>query len=295
MMSPAAGAVVGLLAAVGVLSLLASLRAMRRPSMLARVAPFVPLSPSTLATLQPSTSALDILAASLRSMAWPTRGLVNAPARPTFAAAHRIDQLAWSAAGAIGGGALALLAIGRGTSPIALLILPLFGIALGLLWCDRLLTRRAKQRSARIGRELPNTAELLAFAVAAGEPPLAALERVADTMDGELAEEIGRAVRHVRAGSTLEDALRSLSDNAGSPAVERFVDGLLVSMERGTPMADVLRAQAADARSADRRQLMELAGRKDTLMIAPVVFLVLPTVVLIAVFPGFQSLNLIVP
>jgi tight adherence protein C len=59
-------------------------------------------------------------------------------------------------------------------------------------------------------------------------------------------------------------------------------------------MAEVLRAQAADARAAGRRSLMEAAGRKDVAMLIPVVFLILPTVVLIALFPGFQSLQLIV-
>lgn len=295
MTASATGALLGLLAATGVLMLFASLRAMRRPSLLVRVAPYVPLSPSASAALQPSASALDVLAAAARSTLWPARGLRNDAPRRRIVPAQRMDQVAWSAAGAIGGGALALIAIGREASPVALLVLPLIGIVVGLLWCDRLIARRARQRSARIGRELPNVAELLAFAVAAGEPPLAALDRVATTMEGELAEEIAQAVRQVRAGSTLDEALRALSDSAASPAVERFVDGLLVSMERGTPMAEVLRAQAADARAADRRVLMELAGRKDTLMIAPVVFLVLPTVVLIAVFPGFQSLNLIVP
>ena len=295
MTASATGALLGLLAATGVLMLFASLRAMRRPSLLVRVAPYVPLSPSASAALQPSASALDVLAAAARSTLWPARGLRNDVPRRRIVPAQRMDQLAWSAGGAVAGGALALIAIGRDASPVALLVLPLIGIVVGLLWCDRLIARRARQRSVRIGRELPNVAELLAFAVAAGEPPLAALDRVATTMEGELAEEIAQAVRQVRAGSTLDEALRALSDSAASPAVERFVDGLLVSMERGTPMAEVLRAQAADARAADRRVLMELAGRKDTLMIAPVVFLVLPTVVLIAVFPGFQSLNLIVP
>lgn len=294
-MTSAAGALIGLLAATGVLVLFASLRAMRRPSLLVRVAPFVPLSPAASAAVQSSPSAMDVLVVAARSALWPARGLRDEAPRLRIVPAQRMDQLAWAAAGALSGGALALVAIGRQASPISLLVLPLIGIVLGLLLCDRLISHRARLRSARIARELPNVAELLAFAVAAGEPPLAALERISDTMEGELAVEIAQAVRHVRAGSTLDEALRALSESADSPEVERFVDGLLVSMERGTPMAEVLRAQAADARAADRRQLMELAGRKDTLMIAPVVFLVLPTVVLIAVFPGFQSLNLIVP
>ncbi len=61
------------------------------------------------------------------------------------------------------------------------------------------------------------------------------------------------------------------------------------------PLAAVVRAQAEDARTEERRRLMELAGRKDVAMLIPVVFLVLPTVVLVALFPGVQSLRLVVP
>jgi len=71
------------------------------------------------------------------------------------------------------------------------------------------------------------------------------------------------------------------------------VDALVVALERGTPLADVLRSQADDIRGARRRTLLELAGRKDVLMLVPVVFLILPTVVLIALFPAAQALRLL--
>jgi len=136
---------------------------------------------------------------------------------------------------------------------------------------------------------------LLAFAVAAGESPVVALERVANTVHGDLADEIRGAIADLRGGLTLDEALKGVSDRTGSVDVERFVDGIIISLERGTPLAEVLRAQAADARAAERRKLMELAGRKDVAMLIPVVFFILPTVVLIALFPGIRSLELVVP
>ena len=47
----------------------------------------------------------------------------------------------------------------------------------------------------------------------------------------------------------------------------RFVDGIAVAVERGTPLADVLRSQAADAREVRKRTLMEIGGRKEILML----------------------------
>jgi tight adherence protein C len=65
-----------------------------------------------------------------------------------------------------------------------------------------------------------------------------------------------------------------------------------VAIERGSPLADVLRAQATDAREAGKRALLELGGKKEIAMMVPVVFLILPVTVLFALFPGFFALNL---
>ena len=70
----------------------------------------------------------------------------------------------------------------------------------------------------------------------------------------------------------------------------RFGEGVSVAIERGTPLAEVLRAQAADVREAGKRRLLEAGGRKEIAMMVPVVFLVLPVTVLFALFPGLISI-----
>ena len=67
---------------------------------------------------------------------------------------------------------------------------------------------------------------------------------------------------------------------------------MAVAVERGTPLADVLRAQAVDVREAGAAQLLEAGGRKEIAMIVPVVFLVLPVTVVFALFPGFIRVEL---
>jgi tight adherence protein C len=75
-------------------------------------------------------------------------------------------------------------------------------------------------------------------------------------------------------------------------SLRRFVDGIVVAVERGTPLADVLRAQAQDVREDGRRTLMEQGGRKEILMMVPIVFLTLPVTVLFAIYPGVRFLHL---
>ncbi len=288
-----AGALAGLLFAAGVLVVVARLIATRRPSLLARVAPYVPPTPATIALRQPEPGVVAVLIELLRP-AWQraTTAIGRSPGQP---AGGRLDQLAWTAGGAGAGAVLGLLAMARGSGAAAPAVLAGFGGLLGVLSFDRWQSARRRQRSTRLSEQLPAAGELLAFAVAAGEPPVAALERTSRLLGGELADELAATVADVRSGTAMTDALRDLAVRSGSPEVERFADGLIVSIERGTPLVDVLRAQAADARAGSRRRLMELAGRKDVLMLVPVVFLILPCVVLIAVYPGFTSLRLIVP
>src|SRR5690606_9339240 len=144
----------------------------------------------------------------------------------------------------------------------------------------------------RLVAELPAIAELLALAVAAGEGALGALDRVTRTTAGALANELGTAVAATRTGVPLSRALDDVADRTGVPAVARFCEAVSVAVERGTPLAEVLRAQAQDAREAGRRELMETGGRKEIAMLIPVVFLILPVTVVFAIFPGLATLRI---
>jgi tight adherence protein C len=93
----------------------------------------------------------------------------------------------------------------------------------------------------------------------------------------------------------VASAFDDLAARSGLPVVSRFAQGVAVAVERGTPLADVLHAQAADVREAGRRELIESAARREVLMMVPVVFLVLPVTVLFAFWPGVVGLSLTTP
>jgi tight adherence protein C len=57
----------------------------------------------------------------------------------------------------------------------------------------------------------------------------------------------------------------------------------------------VLHAQAGDVREARRRALIESGARREIAMMVPVVFLVLPTTILFAFWPGVIGLRLVTP
>ncbi|HBJ72774.1 MAG TPA: pilus assembly protein TadB [Actinobacteria bacterium] len=299
MSSSATGAVLGLLGAIGLTLVISRLLVLRPPSMLERIAPFVPPTAQLHSRVRAVPGVGEVLMALLRpmldiKMAKEPLELRLANAGRIGVDRYRIDQASAIGIGATGGAILGSLLVARGASPVCLPLLICSGALAGAMCIDRLLSHGIRIRKEQLARELPAVAELLAFAVAAGESPAAAVERVCSTVGGELSKEFDRCLADVRSGQSLDLALGSLAARAGSPEVERFIDAVVIAMERGSPLAEVLRAQAADVRAADRRSLMEMASRKEVAMLIPVVFLILPTVVLVAVFPGMQGLQLVV-
>ena len=207
---------------------------------------------------------------------------------------HRLDRLAWVAGGALAGLVAGLVLLGQGPMGI-LAATTVSGAAAGWWGSDQRLRHRARSRQQAIERQLPMLADLLALALSAGATPMAALEAAAASTSGPVAVEVRRAAGEVRSGEPVPIALRRMADDVGLAPLQRLVDAVLVALDHGTPVADVARAQACDLRSDERRRLMEAAGRKDIAMLVPIVFLVLPSVVLIALYPGLQSLRLVVP
>jgi tight adherence protein C len=207
----------------------------------------------------------------------------------------RAEQVLWGGFGLVAAFGLALVAAlsGTGTNPAALLVSAGLFTVVGVLGRDRYLTRQVARREERMLEEFPTIAELLALAVTAGEGPVAALERVTRISAGELSRELGRALAEARAGASLVVALEGIARRTSLAPLARFVDGVAIAVERGTPLAEVLRAQAVDVREAGRRRLLESAGRREIAMMVPVVFLVLPVTVVFALFPGFYGLRLV--
>ncbi len=209
----------------------------------------------------------------------------------------RVEQVLWGAASLLGGLSLMVLLVVAGQAPPvgAAVVLCLGAALLGALARDSWLTHQVKAREERMLTELPTIAELLALAVTAGEGAAGALGRVCRISGGELAAELRTALAEAATGVPLVQVLETVASRTGLAPLARFVDGLVIAIERGTPLADVLRAQAVDVRAAGKRALLESAGRREIAMLVPVVFLVLPVTVVFALFPGFYGFQVIAP
>ncbi|GAA1117976.1 type II secretion system F family protein [Citricoccus alkalitolerans] len=206
---------------------------------------------------------------------------------------YRAQQLIAAAGGAALGvaGCLALAVNGALNPVIGVMLVGTLAVVAFFLR-DNLLTGQISRRRARILSEFPSVAELFALSVSAGDSAAGALERVAVSAKGELAGEFSTVLSDMRSGSSIHAALKACARRIQLAPVERFIEGVLVALERGTPLADVLRAQAQDVRELSKRELLESAGRKEIGMMAPLVFGILPLTVIFAVYPGISIMNL---
>ena len=303
----AMGAVVGAGFGLGWVLVFLGLPAQRRPGLDARLAPYLrdAVAPSRLLASMPRSRsrAAEVAAPLIGDLArWVDRimgGSASVRRRLQRAGlapdveGFRGEQVVWGALGGAVGTALAIFAlVVRGAAVLPVVMLVVASVLLGVIARDQWLTRQASAREQLMLAEFPTVAELLALAVSAGEGATGALDRVCRLSHGELSVEHGRCLADARAGANLPTALQGLADRTGLVSLTRFVDGMVVAVERGTPLAEVLRAQAQDVREAGRRAVMEAGGRKEIAMMIPVVFLVLPVTVLFAVFPGFAFLRL---
>ena len=307
------GAVLGAAGAGGLLMVLARLAVLRRPQLSVRVLPYLRdlprtgrLARSTTLPDSPMSAARGVFGPVLRSAADTVErvlgGATSVRRRLERAGLDRsvhdfrVEQVLWGLAAFAVAAAYGLLrSLGDPGAALSSAMLCLVAFVGGVLARDNRLTSQVKQRERQILAEFPTIAELLALAVAAGESPVGALDRVVRRSGGALSGDLGRVLAAVRTGEPVGVAFDRMAAATGLPLVARFAQGVAIAIERGTPLAEVLHAQAADVREAGRRELIEVAARKEVLMMVPVVFLVLPITVLFAFWPGVVGLQLTTP
>ena len=307
------GGLLGAMAGIGVILVVTRIAVLRRPQLALRVLPYVrdvplrdqgpglrPVSSS------PTSAAAGIFGPSLRSAAdlvervlggsSSVRRRLERAGLDRTVQEFRIEQVVWGLVGFAAAAAISLVRALGGVGGVgSALVFCALGLVFGVFARDNRLGTQVKNRERQVLTEFPTIAELLALSVAAGESPVSALDRVVRRSNGALSEDLSRVLARVRTGEPVGIAFESLARSTGLPIVARFATGITVAMERGTPLADVLHAQAADVREAGRRLLIETAARKEIAMMAPVVFFVLPVTILFAFYPGVLGLRLTTP
>ena len=201
------------------------------------------------------------------------------------------DVMAVKGGAAVAGVAFGLvllpLAPGR-TALVWLLGTPVAAFVAPDLW----LRRRARWRGRAMEAELADVLDLLRVAVAAGLSPGRALQEVGRRHPGLLAAELRRAAGRARLGVARATTYAELERRCPAAGVPALTAALRRADRHGAPLGPALHAAAAAARAREAHRSAEAAARAApqiqlvvALLLVPAVLLLVAAALLPAVIP----------
>lgn len=187
-------------------------------------------------------------------------------------------------------GSLCLFVLGISSTSLVVAAGCLIG---GFIAIDLAMDQRATRRQREIERVLPDMLDQMVISVEAGLGLESALQRLAETNDNPLADELTRTLRDMRLGAARGEALRALLDRVDVADLRLFIRALIQADRSGTAVAAVCRVQAEEARVKRRHRAEERAMRMPVKLVFPLVVCILPSLFIIVLGPAAMRLDTI--
>ncbi len=159
-------------------------------------------------------------------------------------------------------------------------------LMIGFFFPQLWLSGRISSRQKAVFRALPDALDLLTICVEAGLGFDAAMGKVNEKWDNDLALEFGRVLQEVRLGKLRREALRDMAERLGVRELTSFVAAVIQSEQLGVSMAKVLRIQADQMRVRRRQMAEEEAHKAPIKMIFPIALLIFPSILLVLLGPA---------
>jgi tight adherence protein C len=167
----------------------------------------------------------------------------------------------------------------------------ILGTALGYGIPARSVARLARRRRARVVHELPDMIDLVVICTESGMALEPSIRLAAQRLPGPLSEELATTVRELDLGTPRRAAYAALASRMGVGELTGLVGALLQAEELGSPIADVLRRQAALLRSARAQQVREHAARAAPRVQLVIAMVMVPAALLVVL--GLLAIQLI--
>ncbi|NDE89509.1 MAG: hypothetical protein EB055_06015, partial [Micrococcales bacterium] len=132
--------------------------------------------------------------------------------------------------------------------------------------------------------EVPDFIAILWFLISAGENLHTALKITTMRCNGYVSAEFMKIVHRVDHGAILQHELENLAAESKSEEVRELATKLAVSLLNGTAIAEQLGEFAGSVNSKLRSELLDRAGKNETKMMIPLVFVILPVTVMFALY-----------
>ncbi|SEI47762.1 tight adherence protein C [Arthrobacter sp. yr096] len=164
-----------------------------------------------------------------------------------------------------------------------------FGLFLSLFLYfipDLLVYNQGAKRQEAMKMEFPNTLDQMLISVEAGLGFESAMERASAQGTGPLAHELMRTLQDIQVGRPRQEAYEALADRSTVTDVRSFVLAVIQADKYGIGIANVLRAQAKQARVKRRQNAEEKAMKLPVKVLFPLLFCIFPVLFIILLGPA---------
>ena len=158
----------------------------------------------------------------------------------------------------------------------------------GYILPELYLLQKRREWRGDIERALPNALDLMSISMAAGSTFDDAVRTVAENSEGALAEGFRDVLANARF-MDITDALKQFADNAGVQPLTIFVASLIQARQTGAQFVEVLENQAQTVRTYRRQKLEEEINKIGTKMLIPIIFLIFPALFGVLLAPAAMS------
>jgi tight adherence protein C len=182
-----------------------------------------------------------------------------------------------------------LFALGGGVG-LAGILMTVLAVGLGAVLPKGVLERRARLRTEKIDREIPELVDLLVTTIEAGVGFGSALQLCSKRVREPLGSELRLTLGEQSMGLTMTDALKNMLERTNrSISMRAFVQSIVQGETMGVSIGKTLRDLAVDMRKRRRQAAEERAQKAPIKLLFPLTFLILPAMMIVILGPAVRA------
>ncbi len=165
----------------------------------------------------------------------------------------------------------------------------ILGVATGWSIPMSVVHRRAQRRMEQVEGDLPELIDLLVVTVEAGLGFNGSLRVAAERFHGPLRDELRLTLQEQRLGLPTNTALTNLLERCETPSMRSFVRSVLQGETLGVSIGQIMRNLGIEMRKRRRQYAEERAQKAPVKMLFPLIFLLLPALFIVLLFPALYT------
>lgn len=188
----------------------------------------------------------------------------------------------------LGGGAFFLFFFVRDWPTTRAIIGTLVGALLGYYLPVLQLSSKIAKRQDTIIKSLPDALDLMVICVEAGLGFDAAMGKVYEKWDNDLALAFGRIIQEIQLGKARREAMRDMANRLDVTDFSTFAAAIIQADQLGVSIGKILRIQSDQMRVKRRQRAQEKAHQAPVKMMIPMTFFIFPAIWIVLLGPSIM-------